>query len=305
MTTCCSSSRSIVHRGLVSVLVVSALCAAAFVGGEGAGVPATSRGLDPAALFPASTVMTLSIDGGPCTEHAKELAISKIWNEPEVQEFLKGSLDLLKEQAETNIKGFTAQLGITPADLDQLAKIRITFAVTQFKLAEGGMSGMPTVDLMLAVDLKGQQKTMEALLKMLEAAAGAGEEGAIKEATVGGIPARMIPVPPGGPFTGVTYLFHEGWLLAGTSTAQTRGGRHAREVWRPEGLARLERLLCRQREGGRASEEHPLVLPGLLRRDGLPGGRGSAWNEGDDGRLGARFHEGSCVRHGSRRSFDS
>ena len=171
MTTCCSSSRSIVRRGLVSLLVVSALCAAAFVGGEGAGVPATSRGLDPAASVPGehrddALDRRRTLHGarqGACDQQDLERARG-----PGVPEGLARPPE---GAGRTNIKGFTAQLGIdSPQDLEELAKSRITIAVTQFKMARAACRACPTVDLMLAVDLRGQQKTMEALLKMLEAA---------------------------------------------------------------------------------------------------------------------------------------
>jgi hypothetical protein len=204
----------------LSLLVVSALTGAAFMGGEV--VPAAAKPpVDPSILFPSGTVLMLSIDGAPCVAHSKELAISKIWHEPEVQAFLKDAVDMLNEQLSTNNKQFAKGLGLEPKDLENLAQARLAIAMTKFELPEGGFeAGEPKVDLMLAMELRGNQKAVEGLMKMAEAAIAGGNEAAVKDATVGGVPGRALAVPGGGPFETVTYLFHEGWLLAGTSTAQ-------------------------------------------------------------------------------------
>jgi Protein of unknown function (DUF3352) len=213
MTTCCSSGTILARRSLISVCVASLLGAATLFSGGGDGAPPP---IDPALLFPSGTVMTLAFDGGPCAAHSKELAISKIWQEAEVQEFLKDTLVLVKEQVDGGVAPFLKQLGIEDADLNALAKGRIAIGVTRFEMAEAG----PAVDLMLAAELRGGQKAADSLLKALEAQMGAGGEGPIKETTLAGIPAKTMSVPDGGPFSGVTYLFHEGWLIAGTSTTQ-------------------------------------------------------------------------------------
>jgi hypothetical protein len=220
MTTCCSSGTGFARRGLISLCVASVLGATAFVAGDRAGAP--PRALDPALLFPAGSVMTLGFDGKSLNEHAKELSISKIWAEPEVQEFFKETLEMVNEQAETAVGGFIKQLGLEDKDVEALGNARIVLGITRFEPPAGGMDsgGVPGFDLMLVADLRGSQKAVESLLKAGEAMLGGGEEGAFKDTTVGGIPAKMMPVPDGGPFTGVTWLFHEGWLIAGTSTTQ-------------------------------------------------------------------------------------
>jgi Protein of unknown function (DUF3352) len=210
MTTCCPSGTFLARKSLISLCVASVLGAAAFLGGDPA--PATAKALDPALLFPAGTVLTLSFDGKPLEEHGKELAISKIWNEPEVQEFLKAPLELLEEQSKGGIAMITQQLGVSEKDLEGLSKARIAVGVTRFEMPEDG-SGTPSFDLMLAADLRGSQKTAEALLKGID-------ESMLKDATVGGVAGKAIDVPGGGPFDSVTWIFHEGWLIAGTSKAQ-------------------------------------------------------------------------------------
>ena len=221
MVTCCSSG-FLARRSLISLCLATALGAAAFVGG-GTEAGKAPRALDPALLFPAGSVLMLSFDGKPMEEFGKELAISKIWHEPEVQEFFKEPVAMLEEQMKTNVAGFTKQLGIEEKDLEALGKSRIAIAVTRFAMPEGGMGAPEAFDLMLAADLRGSQKTAEVLIKALEdMMGGGGEESPFKASTVGGIPAKTMPVP-GGMFDGVTWLFHDGWLIAGTNTAQLEG----------------------------------------------------------------------------------
>src|SRR5262245_54562464 len=124
MTACCSSASSKVRKGAVSLAVASALCAAAFVGGPN--TASLRPRVDPALLFPAGTVMTISLDGGPCTEFGRELALSKIWHEPEVQEFTKSATDFAHEFLESNAKTFAEQLGLKPEELHQLVRSKIS-----------------------------------------------------------------------------------------------------------------------------------------------------------------------------------
>jgi hypothetical protein len=214
MTACCTPSPFAVRRGIVSLVVCSVLGGAAFFRGDAAAPPA----LDPALLFPSGTVLTLSFDGGPCAEHSKDLALSKIWHEPEVQEFVKEPLGMLHEQLDTNVGQMSKQLGLTEDELHGLLKTRIALGLTRFEMPEGGM-GEPSLDLMLAVDLRGQQKAMTAILKMLEKQLESMEMNPV-DSTVAGIPARKLPTKGGAPFDGVTYLFHDGWLIAATSVPQ-------------------------------------------------------------------------------------
>jgi hypothetical protein len=213
-----SASRSaIVSRAVVSSLVLSVLCAAAICGG---GDPDRRPLVDAAVLFPAGTPFVIAIDGKPCVESGKDLGVSRICNEPEVQAFFKESIELAREQIDSNVKGFAEMLGITPEDLMQLPKSRFVVGATSFQMPEG-MGAEPKLDLMLAVEIRAAEKAATALLKALEAQIGAGGgESAPKDAVVGGVPARVLPVPPGGPFSSVTYFVHDGWLVAGTSAEQ-------------------------------------------------------------------------------------
>jgi hypothetical protein len=221
MTACCSSGTFLARRSLVSLCVASILGAAAFVGGGTDGAGKSARALDPGLLFPSGTMMTISFDGKPVQEHGKDLAVSRILNEPEMKEFLKEALALLDERVGNAGKAFLKDLGLEDKDFDALAGARISIAVTRFEFGEQGFEGEPSFDLMLAAEMRGGQKAVESLLKALESMV-AGPDG-LKESTVGGVPAKTIPVPPGGPFSGVTYVVHEGWLIAGTSTAQLEG----------------------------------------------------------------------------------
>ncbi len=184
--------------------------------------PGTIGGLDPAALFPAETLGMVSINGAPWQESGKELALGKIINEPEVQEFISGMMEKFhagQEQMDAQLQ----QMGLSRADLEALGTTRVLFGVTRFEPPARGGMGPPSIDLMLAMDLRGRQEAFQNILKsfeqMLETMGGVQPT----DVKIGGVPAKHVAVPGEAdakrPFSGVSWLVHEGWFLAGTSDA--------------------------------------------------------------------------------------
>jgi hypothetical protein len=187
------------------------------------------RGLDPAAVFPDSTLALVQFDGRPCLKHAKDLGVSRIMRSPEMEAFAGGVMQM----AEGGIQGGLASLDL-PFDVAELADLLMTgrtmLGVTRVETAvvnKGDFQSKQTsVDLMFALNFaQGRQESMKKILDgakkwIKDQSSGPPPK---DDVTIGGQPATTFALQEGEsfrPFSQLTYVIVDDWVLAGTNDSQ-------------------------------------------------------------------------------------
>lgn len=202
----------------------------------GAGSPTTPagssvRGLDAAALFPDTTLFLLNVDGRPCAKHAKELGLARIFNAPETQEFLAPVLAQAGGLWQAGLANAEAPFDLEEA-LGLLGTGRTLLGVTRFETETVDKGDFKTealhVDLMFALNFaQGRQAAVKAVLDSVEKAIKEESTGpAPKDVKIGGIDAKTIVLQQGEefrPFSSLTYVVVDDWLLVATNDAQLEG----------------------------------------------------------------------------------
>jgi hypothetical protein len=223
------------HRAgvvLTGAVFASVLTAAAF-GPQGPVAEAAAskiRALDPAAVFPDSTLMLLQFDGRPCLKHAKELGISRILRSPEMNEFAGSLIQQASGGAQAGLEAASSMAGFdVPGLVDLIMTGRTMVGLTRVEtevVDKGDFQTKQTsVDLMLALNFaQGRQESMRGILdavaqKIEEESSGP----PAKKVTIGGIDAQKFALQEGEkfrPFSSLTYLLVDDWMLIGTNDAQ-------------------------------------------------------------------------------------
>lgn len=212
----------------VAALVLAAAWSTAAPGDVADAASPKIRALDVAAVFPDSTLALIHVDGRPCAQHAKELGVSRILRSPEMQEFLGPLMQIVEGQ----IQGAMAAPD-APFDVQELVSLLLTGRTmvgltrldTQTVNKGDFQSKQTSVDLMFALNFaSGRQESMRKIVTGIEEAIAAEANGPPSTAVqVGGIEGRRFPLLEGEsfrPFSSLTYLLVDDWLLAGTSEAQ-------------------------------------------------------------------------------------
>ncbi|HYC79033.1 MAG TPA: hypothetical protein VEI02_15530 [Planctomycetota bacterium] len=229
-----SSTPTLNSRGLrgrlagPAFLAAAIAVAAAFTGGDPASAAPKIRGLDPVALFPDTTTLLLGIDGRPCRAHGKELGVARIWNSPEMQQFLAPVLQMAGASIEMGLSQLDAPFDPLEA-LSLFTGGRTLIGMTRFEVETENRGDFttrrPTLDFMMAVNFPPERKAsatsiMDALRETVQDAVGGPE---VEKTTIGGAPGWKVTLKHGDrlqPFSAIAYVVVDEWLLIGTSTSQ-------------------------------------------------------------------------------------
>lgn len=186
------------------------------------------RGLDATALFPETTLCLASVDGRPCLKYAKDLGLARIFHSPEMQEFLAPALQLVGAQIDEALDSGSAPFDVREA-LNLLLGGRTMAGLTRFEVETVDRGDVKTeemhVDFMLALQFaQGRQDAVRKLLGSIEAAYAENSSGpAPKDVKVGGVDGKSISFQQGEeytPFSEITYVVEQDWLILATNAAQ-------------------------------------------------------------------------------------
>jgi hypothetical protein len=186
------------------------------------------RGLDAAALFPESTLSMFALDGRPCVKYAKDLGLARIYHHPQMQEFLAPAIQLIGMQLEQGLDDDGAPFDVRAA-LDLLATGRTMLGLTKFEFVTIDRGDVKTeelhVDFMLGLQFsQGRQEKLREIVKAIESYVADNSPGpAPKDVKVGGVDGKSISFQQGEeytPFSEITYVIENDWLLMATDAAQ-------------------------------------------------------------------------------------
>lgn len=116
--------------------------------------------------LPADCLMHVSFAGLASGERCKATAASAIWNEPQMQDFVKPLMGMAKEMVNEFGDNMAKETGLTVDEVAGLLKNGFQLSVVDIEMSD---SGEPTgVNAILAVDLAGKKEAIQKLASMIE-----------------------------------------------------------------------------------------------------------------------------------------
>ena len=166
-------------------------------------------------LHPAGALVYATLSGAPCVKYSRELALSQIIRDPEVQEFLTPLRTFLSESMSMGTAEFEAMTGLKAQDvIPMLSNARISASFT-------GMDeqGMPLMHLI--AEMGGQPEQMKAVASLLIGLATEQAQMEVAEMKVAGMGGWTLTPPMGGPT--MHLVVHNNWAVLSTSMSDLTG----------------------------------------------------------------------------------
>ncbi len=136
------------------------------------------------AALPTDCLLHVSYDGVAGAKNCRNLALSQLWEEPQMKAFLKPAMEMLDAMSEEMAGELEQNTGLSLSDLESLGEGRLTFTIVDLAIKDA--NGPPDVDALITLDL-GSNKELAG--KLAQMAAGAAEQGmgiAPTEVTIAG-----------------------------------------------------------------------------------------------------------------------
>ncbi len=136
------------------------------------------------AALPSDCLLHLSYDGVAGAKNCRNLALSQLWEEPQMKVFLAPVMEMLDAMSGEAAENLEQNTGLALSDLQSLGEGRLTFTVVDLAIEDP--NGPPDVDALITLDL-GSNKELAG--KLAQMAAGAAEQGmgiAPTEVTIAG-----------------------------------------------------------------------------------------------------------------------
>ncbi|HGY91639.1 MAG TPA: hypothetical protein ENK43_10760 [Planctomycetes bacterium] len=136
------------------------------------------------AALPTDCLLHVSYDGVAGAKNCRNLALSQLWEEPQMKAFLQPAMEMLDAMSEEMASELEQNTGLSLADLESLGEGRLTFTIVDLAIEDP--NGPPDMDALITLDL-GSNKELAG--KLAQMAAGAAEQGmgvAPTEVTIAG-----------------------------------------------------------------------------------------------------------------------
>lgn len=206
--------------GLFLILLLSVGATGFILAGPGDADPAPKT--DVTALLPASTLLHIAIDGGPCEGHGQELALARILDEPEIQAFLAPLEKPMRKMAEESSSKVEKMLGVSVEELLKLFNQRTTISLLGLDPVEqnGRQTVMP--DVVLTVEFGKELEVVRRLIKAFEELVTEQWQATIEPTKLAGVPATYVKAE--GPVTiEAWYAVENGLLMLGSKKSTMEG----------------------------------------------------------------------------------
>ncbi|TAH36953.1 MAG: hypothetical protein EYC70_08190 [Planctomycetota bacterium] len=144
--------------------------------------------------LPPNSIVHVEINGGPCSRAGEELALAKIWNEPEMQQFFQNALQMAGPFWQMGMMQMQGMLGIPPEAVDALLRGRITatWCGQIHGSNEAGTGAWDIPDAVFTWDYAEDPDAIAAVMSALENLAVSNQVAAFSDEAVEGVTVRRM-----------------------------------------------------------------------------------------------------------------